>query len=148
MSTPSFLPQEEIHASSFSYNCSLLQGLVSESANLLVLRVMARRQTVPQDAIFLSFDDDHHICTATYVRVADRYKVHTVLGALKHLGNIWGSLINCEHLWVFLYYLSKLSQHTASAPSSNLPKCNSHATGNGREIVGRKDTSRHRTEGQ
>ncbi|XP_054827857.1 ciliogenesis-associated TTC17-interacting protein isoform X2 [Eublepharis macularius] len=57
---------EEIHVNSSSYNCSLLQGLVSDSANLLVLRVMARRQTVPENAIFLSFDSDHHICTSTY----------------------------------------------------------------------------------
>nr|XP_056717480.1 ciliogenesis-associated TTC17-interacting protein [Euleptes europaea] len=57
---------EEIHINSSSYSCELLQGLVSESANLLVLRVMARRQTVPENAIFLSFDGDHHICISTY----------------------------------------------------------------------------------
>ncbi|KAL8183069.1 UNVERIFIED_CONTAM: hypothetical protein K2H54_014023 [Gekko kuhli] len=57
---------EEIHVSSSSYNCNLLRGLVAESANLLVLRVMARRQAVPESAIFLSFDSDHHICTSTY----------------------------------------------------------------------------------
>ncbi|XP_077176780.1 ciliogenesis-associated TTC17-interacting protein [Paroedura picta] len=57
---------EEIHVNSSSYNCELLQGLVSESANLLVLRVMARRQAVLENAIFLSFDSDHHICTSTY----------------------------------------------------------------------------------
>ncbi|XP_060117961.1 ciliogenesis-associated TTC17-interacting protein [Heteronotia binoei] len=57
---------EEIHINSSSYNCELIQGLVSESANLLVLRVMARRQAVPENAIFLSFDSDHHICTSTY----------------------------------------------------------------------------------
>ncbi|KAF7241905.1 Ciliogenesis-associated TTC17-interacting protein [Varanus komodoensis] len=52
---------EEIHVDTFSYQCSQLEGLISESANLLVLRVMARRQAVPQDAIFLSFDTDQHI---------------------------------------------------------------------------------------
>ncbi|XP_015265506.1 PREDICTED: ciliogenesis-associated TTC17-interacting protein [Gekko japonicus] len=57
---------EEIHVSSSSYKCELLQGLVAESANLLVLRVMARRQAVPENAIFLSFDSDHHVCTSTY----------------------------------------------------------------------------------
>ncbi|XP_062972815.1 ciliogenesis-associated TTC17-interacting protein isoform X4 [Elgaria multicarinata webbii] len=57
---------EEIHVDTFSYKCALLEGLVSESANLLMLRVMARRQAVPQDAIFLSFDIDQHICTSTY----------------------------------------------------------------------------------
>ncbi|XP_061465259.1 ciliogenesis-associated TTC17-interacting protein isoform X2 [Rhineura floridana] len=57
---------EEIHVGTFSYKCAHLHGLVSDSANLLVLRLMARRQTVPQDAIFLSFDTDQHICTSTY----------------------------------------------------------------------------------
>ncbi|XP_048341897.1 ciliogenesis-associated TTC17-interacting protein [Sphaerodactylus townsendi] len=57
---------EDIHVNSSPYNCELLHGLVSESANLLVLRVMARRQTVPENAIFLSFDSDHHICTSIY----------------------------------------------------------------------------------
>ncbi|XP_044294216.1 ciliogenesis-associated TTC17-interacting protein [Varanus komodoensis] len=57
---------EEIHVDTFSYQCSQLEGLISESANLLVLRVMARRQAVPQDAIFLSFDTDQHICISTY----------------------------------------------------------------------------------
>uniref|UniRef100_A0A8D2INM2 Ciliogenesis-associated TTC17-interacting protein n=1 Tax=Varanus komodoensis TaxID=61221 RepID=A0A8D2INM2_VARKO len=66
MSSLSSLPKEEIHVDTFSYQCSQLEGLISESANLLVLRVMARRQAVPQDAIFLSFDTDQHICISTY----------------------------------------------------------------------------------
>ncbi|XP_003214975.2 ciliogenesis-associated TTC17-interacting protein isoform X1 [Anolis carolinensis] len=57
---------EEIHVDTFSYKCSQLQGFISESANFLVLRVMARRQLVPQDAIFLTFDTEQHICTSTY----------------------------------------------------------------------------------
>ncbi|KAM6464502.1 ciliogenesis-associated TTC17-interacting protein isoform 1-T5 [Liasis olivaceus] len=57
---------EEIHVDTFSYRCAQLQGLISESANFLVLRVMARRQSLPRDAIFLSFDSDQHICTSTY----------------------------------------------------------------------------------
>ncbi|KAH0621250.1 hypothetical protein JD844_022337 [Phrynosoma platyrhinos] len=57
---------EEIHVDTFSYKCSQLQGLISESANLLVLRVMAWRQVVPENAIFLSFDTEQHICTSTY----------------------------------------------------------------------------------
>ncbi|XP_042329191.1 ciliogenesis-associated TTC17-interacting protein isoform X2 [Sceloporus undulatus] len=58
--------REEIQVDTFSYKCSQLQGLVSESANLLVLRVMARRQVVPENAVFLSFDTEQHICTSTY----------------------------------------------------------------------------------
>uniref|UniRef100_A0A8C5S343 Ciliogenesis-associated TTC17-interacting protein n=1 Tax=Laticauda laticaudata TaxID=8630 RepID=A0A8C5S343_LATLA len=57
---------EEINVSTFSYRCAQLEGLISESANFLMLRVMARRQSLPQNAIFLSFDSDQHICTSTY----------------------------------------------------------------------------------
>ncbi|XP_053125721.1 ciliogenesis-associated TTC17-interacting protein isoform X2 [Hemicordylus capensis] len=57
---------EEIHIDTFSYKCANLHGLVSECANFLLLRMMARKQTVPQDAIFLSFDNNHHIWTSTY----------------------------------------------------------------------------------
>ncbi|XP_070592866.1 ciliogenesis-associated TTC17-interacting protein isoform X3 [Erythrolamprus reginae] len=57
---------EEINASTFSYKCAQLEGFISESANFLILRVMARRQSLPQNAIFLSFDSDQHICTSTY----------------------------------------------------------------------------------
>ncbi|XP_066477391.1 ciliogenesis-associated TTC17-interacting protein [Tiliqua scincoides] len=57
---------EEINVDCFSYKWSKLPGLVSESANLLLLRVMARRQSVPQNATFLSFDNDHHMCTSAY----------------------------------------------------------------------------------
>ncbi|XP_034277480.1 ciliogenesis-associated TTC17-interacting protein isoform X2 [Pantherophis guttatus] len=57
---------EEINVSTFSYRCAQLEGLVSESANFLILRVMARRQSLPQNATFLSFDSDQHICTSTY----------------------------------------------------------------------------------
>ncbi|XP_053125728.1 ciliogenesis-associated TTC17-interacting protein isoform X3 [Hemicordylus capensis] len=58
--------REEIHIDTFSYKCANLHGLVSECANFLLLRMMARKQTVPQDAIFLSFDNNHHIWTSTY----------------------------------------------------------------------------------
>ncbi|XP_028598020.2 ciliogenesis-associated TTC17-interacting protein [Podarcis muralis] len=57
---------EEIHVDTFSYKRGQLHGLVSESANFLVMRVMARRQAVPQDAIFLAFGIDQHICPCTY----------------------------------------------------------------------------------
>uniref|UniRef100_A0A6J0TGK6 Ciliogenesis-associated TTC17-interacting protein n=1 Tax=Pogona vitticeps TaxID=103695 RepID=A0A6J0TGK6_9SAUR len=57
---------EEIHVDTFSYKYAHLQGLISESANFLVLRVMARRKAVPEDAVFLSFDTNHHICTSSY----------------------------------------------------------------------------------
>uniref|UniRef100_A0A8C8VNE4 Ciliogenesis-associated TTC17-interacting protein n=1 Tax=Pelusios castaneus TaxID=367368 RepID=A0A8C8VNE4_9SAUR len=58
--------QREVQTQSFSYNCASLRGLISEAANLLVLRVLARRRAVPQDTIFLAFDTAAHVCTSTY----------------------------------------------------------------------------------
>ncbi|KAJ6665512.1 hypothetical protein lerEdw1_003353 [Lerista edwardsae] len=57
---------QEIQVDCFSYKWTKLPGLISESANLLLLRLMARRQSVPQNATFLAFDNEHHICTSNY----------------------------------------------------------------------------------
>ncbi|XP_067426193.1 ciliogenesis-associated TTC17-interacting protein isoform X2 [Emydura macquarii macquarii] len=58
--------EHEVQTQSFSYNCASLRGLISEAANLLVLRVLARRRAVPQDTIFLAFDTEARVCTSTY----------------------------------------------------------------------------------
>uniref|UniRef100_A0A8C3XVU1 Ciliogenesis-associated TTC17-interacting protein n=1 Tax=Chelydra serpentina TaxID=8475 RepID=A0A8C3XVU1_CHESE len=58
--------QHEVQTQSFSYSCASLHGLISEAANLLVLRVLARRRAVPQNTTFLAFDTEACICTATY----------------------------------------------------------------------------------
>lgn len=46
----------------------LTAGFVSESANLLLLRVMAWRRRVPSDARFLALDTEGKLCYSTYVR--------------------------------------------------------------------------------
>ncbi|XP_075789101.1 ciliogenesis-associated TTC17-interacting protein isoform X2 [Pelodiscus sinensis] len=58
--------EQEPQTQSFSYHCASLPGLVSEAANLLVLRVLARRRAVPQGAVFLAFDTEACVCTSTY----------------------------------------------------------------------------------
>ncbi|KAG6930219.1 ciliogenesis associated TTC17 interacting protein [Chelydra serpentina] len=58
--------EHEVQTQSFSYSCASLHGLISEAANLLVLRVLARRRAVPQNTTFLAFDTEACICTATY----------------------------------------------------------------------------------
>lgn len=87
MSSLFSLPQEEINVSTFSYRCAQLEGLISESANFLVLRVMARRQSLPQNAIFLSFDSDQHVCTSTYVSSGCGYIIMEQLGIQQYSGN-------------------------------------------------------------
>uniref|UniRef100_A0A8C0GQ41 Ciliogenesis-associated TTC17-interacting protein n=1 Tax=Chelonoidis abingdonii TaxID=106734 RepID=A0A8C0GQ41_CHEAB len=58
--------EHEVQTQSVSYNCASLHGLISEAANLLVLRVLARRRAVPQNTTFLTFDTEAHVCTSTY----------------------------------------------------------------------------------
>uniref|UniRef100_A0A8C4YGN5 Ciliogenesis-associated TTC17-interacting protein n=1 Tax=Gopherus evgoodei TaxID=1825980 RepID=A0A8C4YGN5_9SAUR len=58
--------EHEVQTQSVSYNCASLRGLISEAANLLVLRVLARRRAVPQNTTFLAFDTEARICTSTY----------------------------------------------------------------------------------
>ncbi|XP_039349593.1 ciliogenesis-associated TTC17-interacting protein [Mauremys reevesii] len=58
--------EHEVQTQSVSYNCASLHGLISEAANLLVLRVLARRRAVPQNTTFLAFDTEACVCTSTY----------------------------------------------------------------------------------
>uniref|UniRef100_A0A674I6I5 Ciliogenesis-associated TTC17-interacting protein n=1 Tax=Terrapene triunguis TaxID=2587831 RepID=A0A674I6I5_9SAUR len=58
--------EHEVQTQSVSYNCASLHGLISEAANLLVLRVLARRRAVPQNTTFLAFDTEARVCTSTY----------------------------------------------------------------------------------
>ena len=43
-------------------------GFISQAANLVLLRVMAWRQTVPNNARFLALDTEGKLCYSTYVR--------------------------------------------------------------------------------
>lgn len=49
-------------------SCSSVAGFISEAANLVLLRVMAWRQTVPSNARFLALDTEGKLCLSTYVR--------------------------------------------------------------------------------
>ncbi|ETE71332.1 putative protein C2orf62, partial [Ophiophagus hannah] len=82
-------------------------GLISESANFLVLRVMARRQSLPQNAIFLSFDSDQHVCTSTY------YIIIWFLAQLCHwlLPLSRSPTTNAESPINFLHFLLPPSRH-------------------------------------
>ncbi|NXU82570.1 CATIP protein, partial [Xiphorhynchus elegans] len=51
---------------SFSYNQAEVRGLLLEGTNLLLLRVLARRQTVPPNLVFPVIDTEGHLCTSSY----------------------------------------------------------------------------------
>lgn len=49
------------------FPCESLKGFVSSIANLVLLRVMAWRQSVPSGARFLALDTEGKLCYCTYV---------------------------------------------------------------------------------
>uniref|UniRef100_A0A6I8ND52 Ciliogenesis-associated TTC17-interacting protein n=2 Tax=Ornithorhynchus anatinus TaxID=9258 RepID=A0A6I8ND52_ORNAN len=57
---------EELQTKLSSHPLASVSGLVSEAANLLLLRVMGRRQAVPEGGRFLAFDTTGQLCHATY----------------------------------------------------------------------------------
>ncbi|NXS06164.1 CATIP protein, partial [Oxylabes madagascariensis] len=50
----------------FSYGRARLRGLLLEGASLLLLRVLARRQTMPPDLVFPAIDSEGDLCTCSY----------------------------------------------------------------------------------
>ncbi|XP_037704713.1 probable hydrolase PNKD isoform X4 [Choloepus didactylus] len=57
---------EEVKTEVTNFPCKALAGFVSEAANLLLLRVMAWRQTVPNNARFLALDTEGKLCYSSY----------------------------------------------------------------------------------
>ncbi|NXR46955.1 CATIP protein, partial [Hippolais icterina] len=51
---------------SFSYSRARLQGVLLEGASLLLLRVLARRQTMPPDLVFPAINIEGDLCTSSY----------------------------------------------------------------------------------
>ncbi|XP_072817744.1 ciliogenesis-associated TTC17-interacting protein isoform X2 [Vicugna pacos] len=57
---------EEVKTEVTSFPWHSIAGFVSEAANLVLLRVMAWRQTVPSNARFLALDTEGKLCYSTY----------------------------------------------------------------------------------
>lgn len=60
--------QAEPQCQSFCYSRAKLRGLLLEGASLLLLRVLACRQTTPPDLVFPAMDTEGDLCTSSYVR--------------------------------------------------------------------------------
>ncbi|NXA07305.1 CATIP protein, partial [Sapayoa aenigma] len=58
--------EAEPQCQSFSYSQAELRGLLLEGASLLLLRVLARRQTVPSGLMFPAIDTEGHLCISSY----------------------------------------------------------------------------------
>lgn len=58
--------EAEPQVQSFSYSRAKLQGVLLEGASLLLLRVLARRQTLPPHLVFPAIDTEGDLCTSSY----------------------------------------------------------------------------------
>ncbi|XP_058696371.1 ciliogenesis-associated TTC17-interacting protein isoform X2 [Poecile atricapillus] len=58
--------EAEPQCQSFHYSRAKLRGLLLEGASLLLLRVLARRQTMPPDLVFPAINTEGDLCTCSY----------------------------------------------------------------------------------
>ncbi|XP_064290932.1 ciliogenesis-associated TTC17-interacting protein [Passer domesticus] len=58
--------EAEPQCHSFSYGRATLRARLLEGASLLLLRVLARRQTVPPGLVLPAIDSEGHLCTSRY----------------------------------------------------------------------------------
>lgn len=60
-------PGQEVKTEVTFFPRPSIEGFVSQAANLVLLRVMAWRHTVPSNARFLALDTEGKLCYSTYV---------------------------------------------------------------------------------
>ncbi|NP_001090309.1 ciliogenesis-associated TTC17-interacting protein [Xenopus laevis] len=65
---------EKLHRETSSHSTSLLSGLISEAANLLIMRILARRK-IKDPLKFLAFDEEGNLCTSTYAPLGSQAQV-------------------------------------------------------------------------
>ncbi|KTG00698.1 hypothetical protein cypCar_00025282 [Cyprinus carpio] len=58
--------KEGVKTQTHTFPLSSLKGFVSESSNLIILRILARQKTVPENMTFLSFDADTLLSKSAY----------------------------------------------------------------------------------
>ncbi|XP_072902336.1 ciliogenesis-associated TTC17-interacting protein [Hemitrygon akajei] len=63
---------ENVKSETLSFSQTDMEGFVSEASNLLLLRIMARRNNVPDNMVFLSFDTEMQLSTCTYLNLGPR----------------------------------------------------------------------------
>ncbi|NWX29096.1 CATIP protein, partial [Notiomystis cincta] len=66
MTVTKTLQEGEAEPQSVCYSQAKLQGLLLEGAGLLLLRVLARRQTMPPSLVFPAIDSEGNLCTSSY----------------------------------------------------------------------------------
>lgn len=88
----SFVCSQDLTTEQISYPLSALKGLVTEGSNLLLLRLVALRKTVPQQMTFLAFDQGLRIIHSTVVRYDANVMSHPFFVLFK----MFGTLLDCN----------------------------------------------------
>lgn len=81
---------------SFSYSRAKLRGVLLEGASLLLLRVLARRQTMPPDLVFPAIDTEGDLCTSSYV---SHHSGRPVGSGGRGLGQVGDTRVGCCGKW-------------------------------------------------
>lgn len=76
----------------FSYSRAKLRGLLLEGASLLLLRLLARRQTMPPDLVFPAIDTEGDLCTSSYVS----HQSGGPVGSGGGLGQVGDTRVGCR----------------------------------------------------
>ncbi|XP_043930744.1 ciliogenesis-associated TTC17-interacting protein [Protopterus annectens] len=63
---------EDVRKDTFIHSLNQLEGFVSEASNLLISRILAQRQCIPNNMSFLAFDMETNLCTSTYKELGVR----------------------------------------------------------------------------
>lgn len=74
---------QDLTTEQVSYPLSTLRGLVTEGSNLLLLRLISLRKTVPQQMTFLAFDQGLRIIHSTVVRYDTSVMSHSFVVLFK-----------------------------------------------------------------
>ncbi|XP_055487083.1 ciliogenesis-associated TTC17-interacting protein isoform X4 [Leucoraja erinacea] len=63
---------ESVKSETMNFSLGDLKGFVSEASNLVLLRIMAQRNHVPDNMVFLAFDSEMQLSTSTYLNLGPK----------------------------------------------------------------------------
>ncbi|XP_032880811.1 ciliogenesis-associated TTC17-interacting protein isoform X2 [Amblyraja radiata] len=63
---------ESVKSETMNFSLEDMKGFVSEASNLVLLRIMAQRNHVPDNMVFLAFDTEMQLSTSTYLNLGPK----------------------------------------------------------------------------
>uniref|UniRef100_A0A673H5J0 Ciliogenesis-associated TTC17-interacting protein n=1 Tax=Sinocyclocheilus rhinocerous TaxID=307959 RepID=A0A673H5J0_9TELE len=101
--------KEGVKTQTHTFPLSSLKGFVSEASNLMILRILARQKTVPENMTFLSFDADTVLSKSVYralgckkqmigEELVDIFGIERTVSSPKDSSGTWHSECTWTHL--------------------------------------------------